>query len=146
MVVVPWTPDLERAWRTVPLPEAASSETRMHLAVLAARHDVAAVVHAHPRAVLAAAARGLPPFAGEAVPPMVPPIQPGSVELAEAVGAALGSGANAVVLEAHGAVTAARTLDEAVRRMTGLERAAREALYRAGEPAEWNGLLERSLE
>ena len=79
---------------------------------------------------------------------MVPPVQPGSVELAETVGAVLGSGADAVVLEAHGAVTVGRTPEEAVRKMTGLESAAREALGRAGSggSAEWNDLLERSVE
>jgi L-fuculose-phosphate aldolase len=91
---------------------APSVELPMHLAVLAARPDVGAVVHTHsPRAT----AR-----------PTVPVVEgrSGTVELGSAVVAGLG-GSDAVVIRAHGPVCVGRDLAAALARAIELEEAAR---------------------
>ncbi len=88
-----------------------TSEWRMHLAVYRARPEARAVVHAHPRSLLALLASGgsldpgLMSEAGIQVSCVsrVPWLRPGSRELAEAVGSAVEREAcNVVVLERHG--------------------------------------------
>jgi len=148
MVVLPFPGDGAVRWREVPLPPGASSETRMHLAILFGRPDVTAVVHAHPPAVLEAAARGLAIGGPGGEPPRVPPLPPGSVELAAAAASALGAGRPACVLVDHGAVTVGSTVPEAVELMLMLEEAALEALRRAGagDRREWVAGRGRFLE
>ncbi|NJD29751.1 MAG: class II aldolase/adducin family protein, partial [Chloroflexi bacterium] len=104
-----------------PLPERAdglrpSSDLAIHRAVLRARPDVSAVVHAHVPASMALTLAGAAPDPA-ALPetamllprlPVVPYGEPGSEALATAVAAALAAGpeplAGAVLLERHGAV------------------------------------------
>jgi autoinducer 2 (AI-2) kinase len=98
-------------------PDAAapSSERLFHCAVLRARPDVNAVVHAHAPKATALALAGLPflpinaeaAFLGEL--PRVPFIMPGTQELADAVAEALGKG-SCVMLVNHGLLVAAATL------------------------------------
>ena len=88
-----------------------TSEWRMHLAVYEADPNAVAVVHAHPKNLLALTYRGEPlqlDLLSEAklratCVSRIPFIQPGSQELAEAVGNAVRStGCNVIVLEGHG--------------------------------------------
>ena len=55
--------------------------------------------------------------------PVLKYIQPGSFELAEAVAAKISSGANAVMLKRHGAITIGADIKEAYLRTLALERA-----------------------
>lgn len=106
-----------------------SSEIKMHLALYAAVPWVGGVVHAHPvhataltffneRVDLCITAEG-----AAAVGPVarVPYVTPGSKELAVLVAAAAASGARAILLENHGAVTIGETLEEALYRLESLE-------------------------
>lgn len=109
----------------------ASMETRLHVAVYRARPDVGAIVHAHPRAVLALAARGSAPdpallLEGEALLGPVGRVEtaaPGSPELAHRVAAAL-TQRDACVLDRHGVVAVAAGLELALLRVELLERLA----------------------
>ena len=99
--------------------QAPSVELPMHLAVLAARHDVGAVVHTHsPHAT----ARPTVPVAEG---------RSGTVELGLAVVAALGVG-DAVVIRAHGPVCVGRDLPAALACAVELEEAARGYSERSG--------------
>ncbi|MBP1448509.1 MAG: class II aldolase/adducin family protein [Thermoproteus sp.] len=99
-----------------------SSEWRLHVAIYRARPDVNAVVHAH-AALPTALAEELRPellmessvYLGGGVA-VVPPIRPGTWELAEAVAEALSKN-NAAVLKGHGVVAVGSTLAEAVNRV-----------------------------
>ena len=87
-----------------------SVELPMHLAVLAARPDVGAVVHTHsPRAT------ARPPV------PIAEPAPSGTSELGAAVLAAAGGG-HAVVIEGHGPVCLGVDLADALERAFELER------------------------
>ena len=89
-----------------------SVELPMHLALLAARPDVGAVVHTHsPRAT------ARPPV------PIADPAPSGTPELGMAVLAAAGDG-DAVVIEGHGPVCFGTDLAGALARALELERAA----------------------
>ena len=89
-----------------------SIELPMHLAVLAERPDVGAVVHTHsPRAT------ARPPA------PVAEPAPSGTRELGAAVLAAAGDG-HAVVIEGHGPVCFGADLAEALERAFELERVA----------------------
>ncbi len=88
-----------------------TSEWRMHLAVYQADPHAVAVVHAHPKSLLALTYRGEPlnlDLLSEAklratCVARVPFIQPGSRELADAVGRVIGeTKCNVIVLEGHG--------------------------------------------
>jgi len=89
-----------------------TSEWRMHLSVYHAAAGARAVVHAHPRAVLALMHSrvdldpGLASEAGLQVECVgrVPFLRPGSAELAEAVGREAARGCNVILLEGHGVV------------------------------------------
>ena len=109
-----------------------SSEWRMHLEVYRrlGSKGVRAVVHAHPPKVLAAVEAGVELDAalftearlriGCVV--VVPRLEPGTRELAEAVASALeGSGCRAAVLRGHGAVTVSDSLWRALDAMESLE-------------------------
>lgn len=112
-------------------PAEASTESRIHAAIYRRRPEVRAVAHAHPPAVQALSHRGRVPDcgllseAGEMLGAVawVPPLRPGSVELAEASADALAR-CPACVLAEHGAVTVGSTVEQAVRRMLLLERLA----------------------
>ena len=113
------------------VPRRASSEVRMHIEIYRRRPDVAAIVHAHPPWVLRLAGEGRLPnpefldkdgvWLGVVVD--VPYFEEGSGALATAAAAALDS-ASACVLTDHGAVTVGATIEDALRRMLALERAA----------------------
>jgi ribulose-5-phosphate 4-epimerase/fuculose-1-phosphate aldolase len=114
-----------------------SVETGVHVAVYRARPDVTAVVHGHPPHATALVTDGVPiePVTVEGIRfarvPRVGPYPPGSAALAEAVAAAL-TGNDAVLLEGHGAFTAAGTLHAAADLMIELEHACRVQLLMRG--------------
>jgi L-fuculose-phosphate aldolase len=89
-----------------------SVELPMHLAVLAARPDVGAVVHTH-----SPSATARPPV------PVAEPAPSGTPELGTAVLAAAGGG-DAVVIEGHGPVCFGADLAAALERAFELESAA----------------------
>jgi L-fuculose-phosphate aldolase len=110
-----------------------SSDLRIHLAILAARPDVAAVAHAHLPAAMALTVAGeIPdptvlPETALFLPriPFLPFGEPGSRDLADRVAAALAEPpepfANVVLLERHGAVAVGPDLETAVDRLELLE-------------------------
>lgn len=113
----------------------ATSEILMHTAVYRHRPDVGAVVHAHPPVATGFAVAGLPldrPVLAEPVVtlgpvPVVPFGTPSTADLADRVGAEIGS-AHALLLANHGALTVGDTLWRAWERMETLEQFARIAL------------------
>ena len=108
-----------------------SSETPLHVACYKARQDVQAVVHVHSPMVIATAEKThfLESTSYEfdclleRTVPVVEYIQPGSAELGEAVAEEISSGANAVIMRRHGAVSVGRSPEEAYLRALALERA-----------------------
>ncbi len=108
-----------------------STELALHLAILVARPDVGAVVHAHPPAATGFAAAGvaldgafLPELAALGSVGLVPYAAPGTAALAEAV-RPYATRHEALLLANHGAVTMGRTAEEAEQRMESLEQGAR---------------------
>jgi L-fuculose-phosphate aldolase len=97
---------------------APSVELPMHLAVLAARADVGAVVHTHSPCAIAAA------LAGRCPVPVAEAAPSGTPELGQAVLAAAGGG-GAVVVHAHGPVCFGADLGAALARAFELEERAR---------------------
>ncbi len=113
------------------IPALASSETQMHREIYQRMPDIAAIVHAHPTAVLRLAGQGEPPdvrltelgrteFGAVGWTGFLPP---GSAELARAVARALESTVGCV-LDQHGAVTIGDSVEAALRRMVLLEQLA----------------------
>lgn len=110
----------------------ASSEIDLHLRIYRERHDVQAVVHAHPIAATAFAAAGktLPRkvlveadfVLGEV--PLVPFAMPGTPTMGDMI-APLLPGRRAFLLKAHGAVTVGEDLRSAFVLMETLERCCR---------------------
>jgi L-fuculose-phosphate aldolase len=107
----------------------ASTELRMHLAVYAARPEVAAVVHAHPITAVALTVAGAPPPA-DLVPEaavtlgpiaVAPFATPGTDEVPRSL-APLWRAHQVILLERHGALTLGRDLFQAFDRMETLER------------------------
>ncbi|HEX9259027.1 MAG TPA: class II aldolase/adducin family protein [Acidimicrobiales bacterium] len=99
-----------------------TSEWRLHVAVLASRPEVEAVVHTHSPEATAAAilGRAVPAvhyvvarFGGSELP-CAPYATYGSPELAAAVAATLGERGTACLMANHGAVTLGRDIDDAV--------------------------------
>ncbi|RLE60681.1 MAG: class II aldolase/adducin family protein [Thermoprotei archaeon] len=94
-----------------------SSEWRMHALIYETRKDVYGIVHAHPRSVVAASLLGinLEGFAEIEIffrnkIAIVPPLKPGSLELAKAVAEVFKEdGVNSAILHGHGAVTVAES-------------------------------------
>jgi L-fuculose-phosphate aldolase len=121
----------------VPLEEAAgksallSSETPLHVACYKVRRDIEAVVHFHSPMVIAAGEKTdllkSTSYEFDCVlqkeVPVIEYIQPGSVSLAEAAAGKIESGANAVIMRRHGALTVGASLEEAYLRALALERA-----------------------
>lgn len=97
-----------------------SSETPMHTAIYRARPDVMGVVHTHSPYATAFAVlnREIPIITIPLVPlgpvPVVPFELPGTEELAQAVVGTLGSGKNAVLLQNHGVLTVAESVEKAL--------------------------------
>jgi L-fuculose-phosphate aldolase len=112
-----------------------STELAMHLAVLAARPDVEAVVHAHPLTAIAMTVAGVPP-PNDLVPEasvvlgtvtVAPYATPGTDEVARSLTPLL-PGRHVILLERHGAIALGAALAQALDRMETLERVARIAL------------------
>jgi L-fuculose-phosphate aldolase len=109
-----------------------SSELRMHLRIYARRHDVHAVVHAHPPTAtgFAVAGEGLvAPVLPEVIlqmreVPLVPYATPGTDALADTFESVL-QDHDAFLMANHGATTLGATLEQAHQRMESLEHAAR---------------------
>ena len=109
-----------------------TSEWRLHAAVLAARHDVAAVVHTHsPEATAVACLRRellavhyIIAWTGRPTVPCAAYATYGTAELAANVVAALGDG-GACLMANHGVLTVAATLPRAVAMAADLEWLAR---------------------
>lgn len=126
------------------------SEWPIHTEILAARPDVAAVVHSHPPHAIALAAAQLPllpvSHAGTLfVPPEVPRFDLTSNlitdrELGQALAACLGR-ENAAFMVNHGIVTCGANLQEAVVRAVLLEKACYHQILtlRAGGEMVWTG-------
>ncbi|HEY2377406.1 MAG TPA: class II aldolase/adducin family protein [Gemmatimonadaceae bacterium] len=114
-----------------------SSELGMHLRIYQLRHDVGAVVHAHPPFATAFAVAGedlMTPVLPEIViqiggVPLVPYATPGSPALADAIEPFL-SLHDAFLMANHGATSYGSTLSIAHQRMESLEHAA-EILFHA---------------
>lgn len=112
-----------------------TSEMALHLACYRERPDVCAVVHAHPPQAIACTVADIDldrPLLPEVVLtlgtiPTVPYARTGTVELAEAVGAAVRR-RDAVLLDRHGAVALGRDLLEAFSHLETVEQVARVAL------------------
>ncbi|MEW6336201.1 MAG: class II aldolase/adducin family protein [Acidobacteriota bacterium] len=121
------------------LPAGASSEGRMHQAVYRAFPEVAAIVHAHPPAVLALVARGGWPDVSRLTEAAllvgavsrVEALPPGSAELAEAVARAL-RGATVAVMVGHGIVGVGATVEQAVARVLTVDLLAGILLHAGG--------------
>ena len=113
------------------VPRRATSEIQLHLEVYRKRPDVGAIVHAHPPLVVQLSREGRLPdpmrleeeerIFGRVVE--VPYSEEGSRALAATAAAGLET-AFACVLADHGAVTVGGTVEDALRRMLSLERAA----------------------
>jgi len=126
-----------------PARQAASTEHRMHMAAYVARHDVEALLHAHPVALTAFAVRGMAPdvsrfdearvFLGHVA--FVPHFPSGSEALAEAVAAALETRErpNVLILESHGALAVGTGVDEALARLEIAEHLAAALLAAEGK-------------
>ena len=121
------------------IPDGASSETQMHREIYRRHPGVAAVVHAHPTAILRLASQNRTPDVqltglGRAELSTVGWAgfyPPGSAALAEAVAAALTPTA-VCILDQHGAVTVAGSVERALRRMLLVEQLAALTLPGAG--------------
>ncbi|RMH56632.1 MAG: class II aldolase/adducin family protein [Candidatus Hydrogenedentota bacterium] len=109
-----------------------SSEIRMHLTTYRLRPDVAAICHAHPpyATAFAVAGRGI---TGCVIPeiivalgaiPLAPYATPSTEEVPESIEPYI-RGADAVLLENHGALTVGADLFEALYKMESLDHAAR---------------------
>lgn len=129
-----------------------SSELGIHLAAYRLRPDVGAIVHAHPKTVVAhslANVQLLSTVLPETVVtlgviPSVPYETPGSPALAAKMAGALADH-DTIVMERHGAITLGRDLLEAYHRMETLEHAA-ETLYLAHTLGSIEALPEEEIE
>lgn len=115
-----------------------TSEMRMHLTAYWLRHDVAAIVHAHPPVAtgFSAARRGLTePILPEAVltlgpVPLAQYATPSTDEVAKSIQKLIAV-YNALLLANHGVLTVGSNLDEAVERMERVEHLAKVTLVSA---------------
>ena len=130
-----------------------SSEMPMHTAILRSRPDLNAVVHTHSKfaTVLSIIGQTLPVLTipliayAPAGVPIVPFQLPGSVELAEAVAAALVPGCNAIMMESHGLLVAGDTLEHAMSGADYVEEGAEIALYCYLATKEIKGISEEQI-
>ena len=114
-----------------------SIESGLHLAVYRARSEVNAVVHTHPvySTVFSAMGEDIPMLIDEAAQAMgdtvknAPYALPGSKEIASGCVAALGTKANACLLQSHGAVCVGKDMQAAFKTARVLEMTA-EIYYR----------------
>lgn len=112
---------------------APSVETGMHAAVYRHREDAGAVIHTHQPfvSVLAILDQAIPALFDEQVMNLgisvevVPYAVSGSVALLEHVAAHVDNGCNAFILQNHGALVIGTTVEDAVRNVALLEKAAR---------------------
>lgn len=110
-----------------------TSELKVHLAVYQNNPEVTCIIHAHPLYATAFYREGRRVNASvlteaEAtlgVVPVVPHYEPGSVELAEAVGCAMQGKVCACIMENHGVVVGGKDLEETYFLLTSLERLAK---------------------
>ncbi len=107
-----------------------SIEWRAHREVYVARQDAVAVVHAHSPYTLAVARDLLeceyPEVRlGVGKLSLVPALEPGSPELAEAIGREFKSGANAVIMAKHGVIACGKDPLHAEARIEALEEVAK---------------------
>lgn len=115
-------------------PHKPSSETPMHTAIYRARPDVNGVVHTHSvyATTFAILNRELPAVVITLVTmapvPVVPFKMPGSRELADAVASAMAGSRPAVLLQSHGAIVGAETVEAALGMAVYLEEGAQMAL------------------
>lgn len=118
--------ELVRALLVGALPPEASSEGRLHQAILRTHPGVAAVVHAHPPRLLRQLRMGtaLDPKglkeAAELRLAVLPDLPPGSAELAEAAAEAVAV-ADVLLLPGHGAVAVGGSVREALWRLETVE-------------------------
>jgi L-fuculose-phosphate aldolase len=113
-----------------------SSEIRMHSLIYSRRHDVRAVVHAHPPMLTAFTMASIP-FQAEALPevyltfkgvPTAAYATPTTDEVPRSI-EPLVDDHQAILLERHGSVTMGASLDEAYLRLEKLEHAAHTLFY-----------------
>ncbi len=108
-----------------------SSETPLHIASYEAREDVKAVIHVHSPFMIAVAHKVTllrsTSYEFDCIlkkeVPSLEYIQPGSEDLASAVGVDIKRGANAVLMKRHGAVSVGDSIEQAYLRILALERA-----------------------
>jgi L-fuculose-phosphate aldolase len=113
-----------------------SSEIKMHLVAYTLRPDVMAVCHAHPPHATAFATAGvgltqcvIPEIiVALGAVPLAPYATPSTQEVPDAVAKYI-TGADAILLENHGALTVGRDIQEAYLRMESIDHAARIMLY-----------------
>lgn len=106
-----------------------SIEAPFHLAFYRNREEVGAVMHTHPVSCTALAVAGVavrPGLTPEGLlvlgeVPLVAYATPGTKELADRLEDSMKGGADAFVLERHGAITVGKDLEEAFQRMETLE-------------------------
>jgi len=135
-----------------------SSEFPFHKAIYARRHDIRAIVHAHPPAIVAySLASVIPdthiiPQANSVCGPIgiAPYAIPGSEALGQNIADTLAEGYNLVILENHGLVAAGHDLLSAFQRMETLDFCARTLInaqrlggYRVLSPAQLNMFTSR---
>lgn len=113
-----------------------SSEIKMHLIAYEKRHDIRAIVHAHPPMLTAFTLAGIP-FAADVLPevwltvghvPTAPYATPSTEEVPQSIVPFLEKG-NAILLERHGALTFGKSLQEAFLRLEKLEHTSRTLFY-----------------
>ena len=127
-----------------------SSETPMHTAIYRARQDIHGIVHTHSvyATTLCVVNHDLPPItvplAAIAPVPVVPWQLPGSADLAHAVVQALGQDKRALLLQNHGPVVGAKTLEEALSLAVYLEEGAQVAVQ-ALQCGKLNSIPEQSV-
>ncbi len=130
-----------------------SSELPFHQAIYNVRPDLRAIIHAHPVALVAFSICGqvpdtrLFPQARRVcgVPGFAPYALPGSARLGENIAARFAAGHDCVVLENHGVVVGAETLDKAFDRFETLEFTAK-TILKASRLGEVRTLADEPLE
>lgn len=110
-----------------------SSELKMHLAIYDKNPMISCIIHAHPLYTTAIYRNGRPvktdvlmeAEASLGKVPVIPYLQTGSQELADAVGSHMQREVHACVLEKHGVVVSGKTLEQTYFLIESLERLAK---------------------